>query len=99
MIDQAFAAPVFAAELSRHVFAAGSAGSCGIGSKVHFSFPVRASHARTSPLAGSARELSAIPEPVITRSPMIAGGDVCSYAGNSKGGMRSHERRSTPPLN
>ena len=40
------------------------------------SAPVRASNARTTPLPVSACQLSPIDEPVITRSPTIAGGDV-----------------------
>ena len=44
---------------------------------VELSAPVRASKARTSPLAGFARLLSAIDDPTTTRSPMTAGGEVC----------------------
>ena len=76
MIDHTFAAPVRAALPLRHVAEAGSFGSCGMGCHVHRSAPVRASNARTSPLAGAGRELSAIEDPVITRSLTTTGGEV-----------------------
>src|SRR4029077_1530597 len=82
--DHVFAAPVFCP---------------GIGSQLQVSLPVRASNARTSPLAASVHWLSATPEPTITRSPNIAGGEVSSYSHFSCGGLRRPARRSTlPPL-
>src|SRR5687767_8527766 len=97
MIDQAFAAPVRAAAPLRHSAYAGSAGSWGIGCHVHRSAPVRASKARTSPLAGAGRELSAIDEPTITRSLTTTGGDVTWYAAGNAAGMRSPSRRPMVP--
>ena len=76
MIDQTFAAPVRAALPSRQLTNAGSFGSWGIGCQVQRSAPVRASNARTSPLAGAGRELSAIAAPVTTRSLTTSGGEV-----------------------
>jgi hypothetical protein len=60
----------------RHSRCAGSAGLCGTGSQLHLSAPLRASKARTSPLAGFGRVLSAIEEPVTTRPFTITGGEV-----------------------
>ena len=73
---QAFAAPVVCAMMPRHEFQAGSVESRGTGSQLQRSAPVRASNARTSPLAAFVRLLSATADPV-TMSPLItAGGDV-----------------------
>ena len=78
MTDQTLAAPTIRAAPFCHVLKAGSVESWGMGSNVHLSAPVRASNARTSPLAGARLVLSATAEPVMTRSPTIAGGDVTS---------------------
>src|SRR5437667_2571636 len=96
--DQALAAPPFWAMAPRHSLKAGSFGSCGIGSQVHLMAPVRASEARTSPLAGLGRLLSAIEEPVITSPFTTTGGDVMEYAPGSKGEIRRPAFRSTMPL-
>src|SRR5204862_3728827 len=64
----------------------------------HLRAPVRASKARTSPLAGAGLLLSATAEPVMTRSLTTTGGDVTSYAVNSIGGTRRPDRKSMEPL-
>src|SRR4051812_44211184 len=97
MTLHAFAAPVSCARGPIHVRQAASVESCGIGSQVHFRAPVRASNARTSPLAAFVRPLSATAEPTTTMSLMIAGGDVTSYSENSDGLLRSDSRRLTVP--
>jgi hypothetical protein len=74
--DHAFAAPVSWASDPRQSACAGSFASWGTGSHVHFSAPVRASHPRTSPLAGAGRLLSATEDPVTTTPFTTMGGDV-----------------------
>src|SRR4029077_16044169 len=76
---------------------AGSERSCGIGSHVHLSAPVRASKPRTSPLAMLGVVLSAIEDPVTTTPFTPTGGDVIEYACGSNGGMRRPALRSTKP--
>src|SRR5262249_8974678 len=71
-----------------HVLAPGALGSCGIGSQVHLSFPVRASKPRTSPLGWSVALLSAIPEPTTMVFRTTAGGGVSSHSENLLCGMR-----------
>src|SRR5437867_1206582 len=83
-MDQAFAAP-----------ASSSAGS---GCHDQRSFPVRASNARTSPLGMVVRLLSMIADPMMTRPPRTAGGDVVSYSSFPFGGRRSPWRKSIIPL-
>ena len=80
MIDQVFAPPLRCASGPCQVAYAGSAGSCGTGFQVQRNAPLRASNARTSPLAPTVELLSATAEPTTMRSPMIAGGEVCSYS-------------------
>ena len=63
-------------ERPRQLVQAGSVESRGTGSQVHFNAPVRASNARTSPLAALMRLLSATDDPVTSRPLMTAGGDV-----------------------
>src|SRR5262249_1298980 len=78
--DHTFAAPVLAALPFRHDLHARSVRLFGIGSQLHLSAPVLASNARTMPLGASARSLSVIAEPTITRSPATAGGEVMWYS-------------------
>src|SRR5207247_6463376 len=73
-------APVFEALSPGQVFVAGSWASWGIGFQLQRSTPVRVSNARTTPLGTSTRSLSEILEPTITKSSMIAGGEVSSYS-------------------
>ena len=80
MTDHAFAAPVLCAIGPRQLLHAGSVESRGTGSHVQRSLPVRASKARTSPLAAFVRLLSATAEPVTIRPRITAGGDVSSYS-------------------
>src|SRR5215207_774983 len=97
MTLHALAAPVVCAFGPTHDRHATSLESCGTGSHVHRNAPVRASYARTSPLAASVRPLSATAEPTTTIPLMIAGGDVTSYSDISDGLFRSDPRRSTVP--
>ena len=76
MTDQALAAPVVCAMAPRQLFHAGSRLSRGTGSQLHLSAPVRASNARTSPLAAFVRLLSATDDPVTIMPRMTAGGEV-----------------------
>src|SRR5271155_2320605 len=80
MIDQTLAAPLVGGPPCVQVFAAGSAGSRGIGSHDQRSAPDRASNARTTPDGSSTCPLSPIAEPTTTRSSIIAGGEVSSYS-------------------
>lgn len=64
----------------RHVFQAGSVESRGTGSQLQRSAPVRASYARTSPLAAFVRLLSATADPVTIVPLITAGGDVSPYS-------------------
>ena len=95
--DQALAAPVVCAIAPRQLPHAGSTESRGIGSHVQRSAPVRASNARTSPLAASVRLLSEIAEPDTSSPLIIAGGDVSSYSAFSKGALRSPLRSVIEP--
>src|SRR4249919_892106 len=97
MTLQALAAPVLWARGPIHVRHAASVESCGTGSHVHRNVPVRASNARTSPLAASVRLLSATALPTTIRSLITAGGDVTSYSDSSSGLLRSDARRLTVP--
>src|SRR3982751_3528316 len=96
--DHALAAPVFAALPFFQVSAPIACPSCGIGSQVHFSLPVAASKARTSPLAWSVEPLTDTPYPTIIKFALTAGGDLSSYSANSCGGNRRRFRRSITPL-
>jgi hypothetical protein len=51
-----------------------------MGSQLQRSTPVRASYARTSPLAAFVRLLSATADPLTIMPLMIAGGDVSAYS-------------------
>src|SRR6266403_1279969 len=66
IVDHAFPAPVRGFVSFAH----------GMGSHVQRNFPVRISNARTMPRPVSTFQLSAIDDPVITKSPEIAGDDV-----------------------
>src|SRR5882757_1923430 len=72
--DHAFAAPAFHLPPD-----AEGCGFGGIGSQLQRSAPVRASNPRTTPEGMSARLLSSIAEPTITRLSITAGGDVMWY--------------------
>ena len=69
-------------------------GSCGTGFQVQRNAPVRASNARTSPVAPTLELLSAMAEPTTIRSPMTAGGEVCSYSSPYDCLLRSSGTRS-----
>jgi hypothetical protein len=64
----------------RQLCHAGSAESRGTGSQLQRSLPVRASKARTSPLAALVRLLSATAEPVTIKPLITAGGEVSAYS-------------------
>src|SRR5207244_12077113 len=95
--DHALAAPVLWPIAPRHWSYAGSLRSWGIGSQVHLRAPVLASYARTSPLAGLGRLLSATEDPVMTNPLIATGGDVIENAPGSIGAIRSPDLRSTRP--
>src|SRR5437667_12793726 len=95
--DHALAAPVLWPIAPRHWSYAGSLRSWGIGSQVHLRTPVLASYARTSPLAGLGRLLTATEDPVMTNPLIVTGGDVTEYAYGSHGAIRGQALRSTPP--
>src|SRR5437588_150202 len=97
MTDHALAAPVEWAITPRQLSHAGSVESRGTGSQLHSSTPVRASNARTSPLAAFVRLLSATDEPVTIRPLITAGGDVSSYSSALDGALRRPWRRFTVP--
>src|ERR1700760_1805263 len=76
--DHALAAPVFHVAAVRDAdVAVGAFGE--MGSQLQRGAPVRASNARTTPEGMSARLLSSIAEPTITRSSITAGGEVMWY--------------------
>ena len=99
MMDQVFAPPEACARVPARSWYAGTLGSCGTGFQVQRSAPVRASKARTSPLAPTVELLSAMAEPTTMRSLITAGGEVCSYSSPKDCVLRSPSIRSTvPPL-
>ena len=96
-IVQEFVAPVRWALGPIHVCEAGSALLCGTGSNVQRSAPVRASYARTSPLAASMRLLSATADPTTTTPATTVGGEVSSYSDAKAGGFLNPSRSLTVP--
>src|SRR3954466_13111734 len=97
MTDHAFAALVVCAIIERQLDHCASVESRGTGSHVHFNVPVRASNARTSPLAAFVRLLSATDEPVTSSPFTIAGGEVSWYSAVSNGVLCRPRRRLSVP--
>src|SRR4029077_4456245 len=81
-----------------HALAAPTFADAGRGSHFQRNAPVRASKARTTPLGSSARLLSPIAEPTMTRSRRIAGGDVISYSPFQRGALIRSRSRFTSPF-